>query len=60
MEKKVFIPLYYEHINFLVKRASWTVTKIYSQYTLEKERFKKNFLLMNQNTCQRAKSSVEM
>ena len=33
LEETKFIPLYVEHINFLVKRAGWLITKIYQQFT---------------------------
>ena len=33
MSEKEFIPLYLEHLNFLIKRAGWQVTKIYLHYT---------------------------
>ena len=59
MSKKVFIPVYLEHIRFLVKRVSWVVTKIHSHYTFEQERFKKDFIIVNQNSRQKAKDYVE-
>ena len=34
-EKKKIIPLYAEHIHFLVKRAGWLVTSIYQYFTFE-------------------------
>ena len=57
--KKILIPLYLEHIRFLVKRAGPTVTKIHSHYTFEQERFKKGFIIINQTSCHEAKNSVE-
>ena len=55
----LFIPVYLEHLVLLIKRAGWQVTKIYSHYTFEQERFKRNFILMNQPSRQNAKDSVE-
>ena len=53
--EKTFIPLYIEHIQFLVKRAGWIVTKIYSHYTLDQESFRKDSILMNQKSRQEEK-----
>lgn len=47
MKRKVFIPLYAEHIHFLVKRAGCLVTKIYAHYTFEQLKLKNNFIIMN-------------
>ena len=35
------------------------VTKIYSHYTFKKERFKRDFILMNQRSREKAKNSVK-
>ena len=35
--------LYLEHLSFLIGRAGWRVTKIYSPFTFEQERFKNRF-----------------
>ena len=59
MKEKKFIPLYAEHLHFLVTRASWLVTKIYEHYTLEQACFKKEFVTMNQNARQKAETPVE-
>ena len=48
MLDKQFAPLYLEHLAFLIKTTGWEVTKIYSHYTFEQERFKRGFTLMNQ------------
>ena len=58
MKRKVFIPLYAEHIHFLVKRAGCLVTKIYAHYTFEQSKFKKDFIIMNQILHQNANSLV--
>ena len=59
MSKKNFQPMYLEQIFFSVVRAGWKITKIYLHYTFEQERFKKDFILMNQKPRQNAKNSVE-
>ena len=57
-EKKI-IPLYAEHLHFLIKRAGWLVTYIYEHYTFKQSKFKKDFVVMNQNSRQKATTSVE-
>ena len=57
-EKKCF-PLYLEHLALLIKRLGWVVTKIRQHLTFEQKRFKKNFIIRNQNACQKAKINVE-
>ena len=59
MFKKNFPPMYLEQIFFSVVRAGWKITKIYLHYTFEHERFKKDFILINQKSRQNAKNSVE-
>ena len=59
MDKKIFIPLYAEHLHFLIKRCGWLVTKIYSHFTFEQAMFKKEFVIMNQVLQQNAKTGVE-
>ena len=54
-----FQPLYLEHLSFLMKRAGWKITKLYSHDSFEQERFKKNFISMNQKSRQNAKNSIE-
>ena len=58
MFPKRFIPLYLEDLRFLIKRAGWVVTKLYSHFTFQQEAFKKDFVLMNQKSRQDAKNSV--
>ena len=59
MFPKNFIPLYLEDLCFLIKRAGWIVTKIYSHFTFEQDAFKKDFVLKNQKSRQNAKNSIE-
>ena len=53
------IPLCLEHLTFLIKRPGWFVTKIYSHFIFEEERFKKEFMLMNQRSRQATSNPVE-
>lgn len=55
----LFLPFYLEHLVLLIKREGWQVTKIYSHYTFEQERFKRDFILINQRSRQNAKDSVK-
>ena len=48
LEEKNVIPLYTEHVHFLMKRAGWLVTKIYQHLTFEQSNFEKDFVVMNQ------------
>ena len=59
LEHKKFIPLYAEHLHFLVKRAGRLLTHIYHHYTFEQSKFKKYFVEMNQKSRQTALTSVE-
>ena len=52
-------PLYLQHLRCLIFRAGWTVTKIYSHFSFDQERFKRNFIHINQRLKQAAKDSVE-
>ena len=56
---KTCIPLYIEDLRFLIKRAGWKVTKLYSQFTFEQDTFKRDFVLMNQKSRQQAKNDIE-
>ena len=56
---KTCIPLYIEDLRFLIKRAGWKVTKLYSHFTFEQDTFKKDFVLMNQRSRQHAKNDIE-
>ena len=48
MEKKIFIPLYAEHLYFLVTSCGWKMTKFYAHYTFEQSKFKNDLIIMNQ------------
>ena len=59
MFPKKCILLYIEDLRFLIKRAGWIVTKLYSHFTFEQDSFKKDFVLMNQKLRQNAKNDIE-
>ena len=59
MFPKKFIQLYLEDLSFLIKRCYWRVTKIYTHYTFEQARIKRDFVLMNQKSRQIAKNAIE-
>ena len=56
---KKFVPLYLEEIKFAVLRCGWKVTKLYKHYYFHQERFKRNFILMNQKAIQEVGDKVE-
>lgn len=55
LDDKKFIPLYLEHIHFIVTGAGCLVTAIHQHFTLEHAKFKKDFIIMNQKSRQKAK-----
>ena len=57
--KKTFQPIYLKQLVFVIKRAGWQVTKLYSHYAFEQERFKKDFILMNQRARQNSKNAIK-
>ena len=59
LKEKIYIPLHAEDLYFLTTRAGWEVTKIYEHYTFKQDRFKKDFVIMNQNARKTASSKVE-
>ena len=59
MLKKKIIPMYLEHLAFVIKKAGWKVTKIHAHLTFEQKRFKKKFILMNQKSRQESKNYIE-
>ena len=48
-----------EDLHFLIKREGWFVTYIYEHYTFEQSKYKKDFVVMNQQSRQAATSPVE-
>ena len=59
MFPKKFIPLYLQDLKFLILRAGWHVTKLYSHFKFEQNAFKRDFILMNQKFRQGAKNNIE-
>ena len=53
------VTLYAEDLFFLTTRAGWKVTKIYDHCTFKQDRFKRDFVIMNQNARKLAKTKVE-
>ena len=53
------IPLYLEEIKFPILRCGWKVTKLYKHYYFDQERFKRDFILMNQKSRQQAANKIE-
>ena len=39
--------------------CGWKVTKLYSHFTFEQSRFKRDFILMNQKSRQTTKNAIE-
>ena len=43
MGEKIAIPLYAEHLHFLLTRCGWKVTKIRGHYTFEQKKIQERF-----------------
>ena len=56
---KKCIPRYLDHLKFLISRYGWKVTKLYSHFTFQQSKFKKDFISMNQKSWQTAKNAIE-
>ena len=48
MDEKIPIPLYAEHLHFLLTRCGWRVAKTRGHCTFGQKKFKKDFVIMNQ------------
>ena len=59
LKEKKFVTLYAEDLHFLISKAGWLVTHIYAHYIFEQSKFKKDFVIMNQKSRQRASKKVE-
>ena len=59
MDEKIEIPLYKDHLYFLLSKCCWKVTKIRVDYTFEKKKFKKDFVIMNQVSRKKAHTDVK-
>ena len=51
--------LHLEHLKISIGRAGWKVTKLYAHYAFGQERFKKDFILINQRSRKTTKNSAE-
>ena len=58
MDKKITIPLYAEHLHLLTTRCGWRVWNVQAHYTFEQNKFKKDFIIMNQVSRQQAKNKA--
>ena len=56
---KRYVPLYLEELKFVICRCGWKIKKLYRHYHFEQERFKRDFILMNQKARQESKNSIE-
>ena len=59
MDEKIAVPLYTEHLYFLLLRCGLRVTKIRGHYKFEQKKFKRDFVIMNQVSRQKAQTDVE-
>ena len=59
MLQKRFLPMYLEHLAFVIKRAGWKVTKIHAHLTFEHKCFLKKCIEMNQKSRQESKYGIE-
>ena len=59
MDKKLTIPLYAEHLHFLILRCGWRVSNVGQITLLNKVNLKKEFVIMNQVSRQNAKTDVK-
>ena len=59
LRKKIFVTIYAGDLLFLATGAGWKVTKIYDHYTFKQARFKRDFVVMNQNSRKISKTKVE-
>ena len=59
LDKKYAIPLYAEHLHFMINRCDWRITNIRAHYTFEQAISKKEFVIINQVSRQNAKIDVE-
>ena len=56
---KRYMPPYLEELKFVIYRCGWKVTKLYRHYHFEQERFKRDFILMNQKPRQESTNPIE-
>ena len=46
--------------DFLLKKAGWTATRLYSHYTFKRDCLKRDFIIMNEDSRQKAQTFVEI
>ena len=59
MDGKITIPIYAEHLHFLWLRCGWRVTKITGHYMFQQKKYKRDFVIMNQLSRQKAQTDME-
>ena len=57
--KKIAIPLHTGHLHLLLTRCGWRMIKTRAHYTFEQCKFKKDFVVMDQVSCQNGQTDVE-
>ena len=53
MDKKFFIPIYANHLHFVLTRCGWKVSRIYVHYTFEQSKVKKNHKIRSRDKTQK-------
>lgn len=59
VHEKKYVSLYLENLDFPIMRAGWQVKKIFLHYTFKQKRFKKDCIILNQKSTQKAKHSID-
>ena len=59
MDEKIVIPLYTEHLYFLLSKCGWRVSKIRRHYRFEQKKSKRDFVIKNQVSRQKAYTGME-
>ena len=59
IDEQIVIPLYAEHLHFLLLGCGWRVNKIRGHYMFEQNKFKRDFVIMNQVSKQKAQTDME-
>ena len=60
MKEKKIIPLNAGDLDFLITRAGWLFTHVCEHFNCEQSKFKKDFIIMNQKSKQKATSFVKL
>ena len=59
MDKKFLVPLYAEHLKFLLERCCRTVTKIHQHFAFRQEILQNDLVLSDQVARQNVKTPME-